>query len=158
MNRSRRGLPGRVFTLVFVVVLVATTVVGLAVGMRFQVMMDALADARQRWPRAAEAFANASRRQLEMTESPEAPALRASAVEAFERESRFEEQVKRFAALDIAPSVAAAQAGWAGAASDVQAYLDAEERLTQLRRDTLGQFCERLLRLKLPDPIMPPSH
>lgn len=160
--KQTRGIPGRVFVLIFVVALMIIGSLTFAVGRRFQTIMDRLEVVRSLWPNASQEL----RRRYDLaittfddlktsdSERTEIARLRAE----FELTSQFDRQSVAAAQLEGKIALAVGNDAWNLKDFERPALsklIDADQQRKQVQDGMIGWLTISGLRLKLP-PIFDP--
>lgn len=160
--KQTRGIPGRVFVLIFVVALMIIGSLTFAVGRRFQTIMDRLEVVRSLWPNASQEL----RRRYDLaittfddlktsdSERSDISRLRAE----FELTSQFDRQSVAAAQLEGKIALAVGNDAWNLKDFERPALsklIDADQQRKQVQDGMIGWLTISGLRLKLP-PIFDP--
>jgi len=160
--KQTRGIPGRVFVLVFVVALIIIGSLTFAVGRRFQTIMDRLEVVRSLWPNASQelrqrydlAISTFDDLKTSDSERSEISRLR----EEFELTSQFDRQSVAAAQLEEKIALAVGDEAWNLKDFERPALsklIDADQQRKQVQDGIIGWLTISGLRLKLP-PIFDP--
>lgn len=162
-TKKARGIPGRVFVICFVPILVLLSAVTFGMGYRFQVIMDRLEQVRSLWPNASlELKARYDRLEKSMVDSnadstkfAELAKLRSS----FDQASQFDAQSVAAATLEQSIPKLTGNTQWRSDDFQLPAItklLASDRGRASVQNDMLGWLTIRGLRLKLP-PIFDPN-
>ncbi len=162
-TKKARGIPGRVFVICFVPILVLLSAVTFGMGYRFQVIMNRLEQVRSLWPNASlELKARYDRLEKFMVDSnadstkfAELAKLRSS----FDQASQFDAQSVAAATLEQSIPKLTGNAQWRSDDFQLPAItklLASDRGRASVQNDMLGWLTIRGLRLKLP-PIFDPN-
>ncbi len=162
-SKRTGGIPGRLFVLCFVPILVLLSVLTFGMGYRFQVIMNRLEKVRSLWPNASlELKARYDRLTKSMIDSNADPAKLAELTKfrsSFDQASQFDAQSVAAATLEQAIPNLTENAKWGSEDFQLPALtrlLASDRERASVQNDMLGWLTVRGLRLKLP-PIFAPS-
>jgi hypothetical protein len=162
-TKKARGIPGRVFVICFVPILVLLSALTFGMGYRFQVIMNRLEQVRSLWPNASlELKARYDRLEKSMMDSNIEPAKLAELTKlrsSFDQASQFDAQSVAAASLEQAIPSLTENAQWGSEdfqLAGLTKLLASDRERASVQNDMLGWLTIRGLRLKLP-PIFDPN-
>lgn len=160
--KMKRGIPGRVFVLCFVPVLVLIGATTFGIGYRFQVIMNRLELVRSLWPNASvelkDRYDRLSRSLEDSEVKPAKLAELAKFRSQFDQASQFDAQSVAASTIELAIPSLTENLNWSPQDADLPALnklLESDRERAIVQNDTLGWLTIRSLRLKLP-PIFAP--
>ncbi len=164
-TKKARGIPGRVFVICFVPILVLLSALTFGMGYRFQVIMNRLEQVRSLWPNASQELkARYDRLEKSMMDSSADPAKLAQLAKfrsSFDQASQFDAQSVAAATLEQAIPNLTENAQWGSEDFQLPALtklLSSDRERASVQNDMLGWLTIRGLRLKLPPIFDPNSH
>lgn len=164
-TKKTRGIPGRVFVICFVPILILLSALTFGMGYRFQVIMNRLEQVRSLWPSASlELKARYDRLAKSMIESNAEPAKLAELAKfrsSFDQASQFDTQSVAAASLEQAIPNLTKNEQWGTEDFHLPALtklLASDRERASVQNDMLGWLTIRGLRLKLPPNFDPNSH
>lgn len=161
--KEKRGIPGRVFVLCFVPILILLSGITFGIGYRFQVIMNRLEQVRSLWPNASvelkERYDRLSVALAEANASPEKVSQMANLRLSFDQASQFDSQSVAAFSIERAIPMLIDSKNWK--VEDfrlpaLQKLLESDRERASVQNDSLGWLTVRSLRLKLP-PIFDPT-
>ncbi len=162
-TKEARGIPGRVFVICFVPILVLLSALTFGMGYRFQMIMNRLEQVRSLWPNASmELKARYDRLEKSMMDSNADPAKFAELTKlrsSFDQASQFDSQSVAAATLEQSIPNLTENAQWGSEDFQLPAItklLASDRDRASVQNDMLGWLTIRGLRLKLP-PIFDPN-
>jgi hypothetical protein len=157
-----RGIPGRVFAVVFVLSLLAICALTFAIGARFQSLMNRLEAVRSLWPNASQELKRRYDRFAEELMDQPASDLIHSEIQdwknEFDESSQFDRQSVAASQLEQQILRATGQSSWHASDFDepaIRKLLVADQQRKQSQNSMIGWLTIQGLRLKLP-PIFEP--
>jgi hypothetical protein len=163
---TRYRIPGRIFTIVFVIILAVVLWLGVSMALRFQRQLQLLADLRRVWPplaavletryRAVDDWLAQAGREAAIDPQRRAGWLANRAT--FQRSSQYDVQAKVVPPLEqwLREQEGLAEetlGNFAAASENLRKFIEIDQQLEALEQDWLGWLCGQTFRMQLPTRI-----